>query len=117
LYGDEESAIPGQAGKNFSGSVSQQIDEEVRNIVDATYGRAETLLKDNIDILHAMKEALMEYETLDSEQVDDLMARRKVRPPRDWHDFDHPAGGAEAGAEAGSADNPGTNIGGPVEDS
>jgi len=109
--------MPGQGGKNFSGSISQQIDEEVRNIVDSTYGRAETLLKDNIDILHAMKAALMEYETLDAEQVDDLMSRRKVRPPRDWHDFDHPAGDAEASGEADSKDKPNANIGGPVEGS
>ncbi|HCO59079.1 MAG TPA: ATP-dependent metalloprotease, partial [Porticoccaceae bacterium] len=59
LYGDEESAIPGQGGKNFSGATSQQIDEEVRRIIDESYERAETLLKDNIDILHAMKDALM----------------------------------------------------------
>ncbi len=117
LYGDEESAMPGQGGKNFSGSTSQQIDEEVRLIVDSNYAKAEALLKDNIDILHAMKAALMEYETIDAEQVDDLMARRKVRPPRDWHDFDHPAGDAEASTEADSTDKPSTNIGGPVEGS
>ena len=44
------------------------------------------MLTDNIDILHAMKEALMKYETIDSDQVDDLMARITVRPPADWED-------------------------------
>ncbi|HAD08932.1 MAG TPA: ATP-dependent metalloprotease [Porticoccaceae bacterium] len=121
LYGDEESAIPGQGGKNFSGATSQQIDEEVRRIIDESYERAETLLKDNIDILHAMKDALMEYETIDAEQVDDLMARRQVRPPRDWHDS-HPDQGdsgssavvnPEVGAEKPErGDAP---IGGPLE--
>ena len=109
--------MPGQGGKNFSGSTSQQIDEEVRLIVDGNYAKAETLLKDNIDILHAMKAALMEYETIDAEQVNDLMARRKVRPPRDWHDFDHPEGDAEVGGDADPEDKPSTNIGGPVEGS
>ena len=123
LYGDEESAMPGQAGKNFSGATSQLIDEEVRSIIDDSYGRAETLLKDNIDILHAMKDALMEYETIDAEQVDDLMARRAMRPPRDWHDsdFDHSSGGASAAAddldETEPSDKPDKPIGGPVEGS
>lgn len=123
LYGDEESAMPGQAGKNFSGATSQLIDEEVRSIIDDCYGRAETLLKDNIDILHAMKDALMEYETIDAEQVDDLMARRAMRPPRDWHDsdFDHSSGGASAAAddldETEPSDKPDKPIGGPVEGS
>jgi cell division protease FtsH len=45
-----------------------------------------------------MKEALMEYETQDSDQVDDLMNRRPVRPPHDWHnDLSRPGGGAAAG--------------------
>ena len=123
LYGDEESAMPGQAGKNFSGATSQLIDEEVRSIIDDSYGRAETLLKDNIDILHAMKDALMEFETIDAEQVDDLMARRAMRPPRDWHDsdFDHSSGGASAAAddldETEPSDKPDKPIGGPVEGS
>jgi cell division protease FtsH len=125
LYGDEESAMPGQAGKNFSGATSQLIDEEVRSLIDDSYGRAETILKDNIDILHAMKDALMEYETIDAEQVDDLMARRTMRPPRDWHDsdFDHSSGGAGASAddsdekEQSNAAKPEKPIGGPLEGS
>jgi len=43
-------------------------------------------LKENIDILHAMKDALMKYETIDAKQIDDLMARQPVREPRDAHD-------------------------------
>jgi cell division protease FtsH len=69
------------------------IDEEVKVITDDCYGRAKTLLQENEDILIAMKNALMEYETIDSEQVGDLMARRKVRPPREWRDSD--VGGAK----------------------
>ena len=47
------------------------------------------MLEDNRDILEAMKDALMEYETIDADQVDDLMARRKVRPPHQWDDDEH----------------------------
>ena len=87
-YGEDESGMPGAGNVNYSGETSKAIDEEVRRIVDETYQRAKKLLEDNRDILEAMKDALMEYETIDSEQVDDLMARRQVRPPKDWHNPD-----------------------------
>ncbi len=116
VYGDDETQPQGMSnGRNFSGATSQQIDEEVRRIIDGCYQRATTILKDNIDILHAMKDALMEYETLDSEQIDDLMARRKVRPPRDWHDSDF--GNNAGGKTAEDRRKPEAPIGGPVEES
>lgn len=87
-YGEDEGMMPGTGKANYSGDTSRMIDEEVRAIVDRCYERAEKILHDNRDILESMKDALMEYETIDSEQVDDLMARRKMRPPRDWHDGD-----------------------------
>ena len=62
------------------------IDEEVKFFIDKNYQRARQILTDNIDILHAMKDALMKYETIDSDQVADLMARIEVRPPADWTD-------------------------------
>lgn len=66
------------------------IDDEVKFFIETNYTRAEKLLTDNIDILHAMKDALMKYETIDSDQVDDLMARITVRPPADWEEQDIP---------------------------
>ncbi len=75
----------GIGSRHISGHTAQMIDEEVKSITSSSYERAEKLLTDNADILEAMKEALMEFETIDSEQVDDLMARRKIRPPKDWH--------------------------------
>jgi cell division protease FtsH len=60
------------------------IDDEVRGFIESNYQRAYQILTDNIDILHAMKDALMKYETIDTDQVDDLMARIVVRPPSDW---------------------------------
>jgi cell division protease FtsH len=62
------------------------IDDEVRNFIEKNYQRAFQLLTDNIDILHAMKDALMKYETIDTLQVDDLMARVEVRAPSNWDD-------------------------------
>ncbi|MGB5447270.1 MAG: ATP-dependent metalloprotease, partial [Psychromonas sp.] len=62
------------------------IDDEVKFFIEKNYQRAQKILTDNIDILHAMKNALMKYETIDTDQVDDLMARIEVRPPADWTD-------------------------------
>lgn len=87
-YGEEEGAYPGMATQQYSGETSKQIDEEVRRIIHECYARSTKILEENRDILEAMKNALMEYETIDSEQVADLMARRKVRPPREWNDDD-----------------------------
>ncbi|HEY8939674.1 MAG TPA: ATP-dependent zinc metalloprotease FtsH [Cellvibrio sp.] len=87
-YGEEEGMYPGMASQQYSDETSKNIDEEVRRIINDCYARAQKILEDNRDILEAMKDALMEYETIDAEQVDDLMARRKVRPPREWNDDD-----------------------------
>ena len=57
------------------------IDEEVTEIINSCYARARKILEDNRDILEAMKDALLKYETLDALQIDDLMARRPVREP------------------------------------
>ena len=68
----------------LSSETGRIIDDEVKFFIEKNYQRAEKILTDNIDILHAMKDALMKYETIDTAQVDDLMARVEVRPPSDW---------------------------------
>ncbi len=114
-YGEDESGVPGAGNVHYSGETSKHIDEEVRSIIDDTYARAEKLLEDNRDILEAMKDALMEYETIDSEQVDDLMARRTVRPPKDWHDTDNSdsSGGSSVAGDRKPKDSS-DPIGGPA---
>ena len=84
LYGEDESQIPGGGNTHYSEDTSREIDQEVRLILDEAYKEASKLLKKNRDILEAMKDALIEYETIDAEQVDDLMNRKKVRKPKDW---------------------------------
>ena len=100
------------ATQQYSGETSRQIDEEVRRIIDECYARATKILEDHRDILEAMKDALMEYETIDADQVEDLMARRKVRPPREWNDddFNSHLRNKDAG-DSGESSNP---IGGPA---
>ena len=91
-YEEEEGEIflgrPSTQGSRISSETAKNIDSEVRAIIDRCYGNAEQLLKDNIDILHAMADALMKFETLDADQIKDLMARKPPRPPKDWHDSD-----------------------------
>ncbi|MCQ8847037.1 ATP-dependent zinc metalloprotease FtsH [Alteromonas stellipolaris] len=105
LYAEEEGEV--FLGRSSSSSIRMSnqtalaIDEEVKDIINRNYARAEKILKDNADILEAMKDALMKYETIDAKQVDDLMERREVRPPADWDDRrpsdgDKPSGGKPA---------------------
>lgn len=116
-YGEDEGNMPGVAGvPNYSGATSKTIDEEVRLIVDSCYATASKLLEENRDILEAMKDALMEYETIDAEQVDDLMNRKKVRPPRDWHDDDYSGHKTEPDSDEKKRDsNNSSPIGGPAK--
>jgi len=60
------------------------IDAEVRKFIDTNYDRAETILKENMEKLHAMAEALIKYETIDEGQIADIMAGREPREPEDW---------------------------------
>ena len=76
------------ANKNISSRTAALVDEEIKRISDECYRNAQAILEEHVDILHAMKDALMEYETLDAGQIDDLMNRRQVRPPKDWEDHD-----------------------------
>ena len=76
--------------KAVSDETAHAIDKEIRSIVDRNYERAHTLLTENMAKLHMMAEALMRYETIDSDQIDDIMAGREPRPPRDWSHYDGP---------------------------
>ena len=75
----------GSKKKNeVANETAQVIDHEVRLLIDTCYARAEKILKENIDKLHKMSEALLEYETIDADQIADIMAGRKVREPKDY---------------------------------
>ena len=72
--------------KHMSDETAHAIDEEVRAIVNRNYARARQILIDNMDILHAMKDALVKYETIEEEQIKQLMNREPVTPPSGWED-------------------------------
>ncbi|MEH3086782.1 MAG: ATP-dependent zinc metalloprotease FtsH [Xylophilus ampelinus] len=82
---------------NMSESTMQMVDAEVRRIIDEQYGLARQLIEDNSDKMHAMAKALLDWETIDTEQLDDIMAGREPRPPKDWTPRTPPAGGDKPG--------------------
>ena len=120
LYSEDEGEVflgrsAAHQAKTVSVDTAIAIDREVRRIVDECYDRAKEILEGNRDILELMKDALMEYETIDTDQIDDIMARKKPRPPADWSDDDD--AGESAGAEpekTGSKSEPTGKIGDPA---
>lgn len=92
LYADEEGEVfLGRSmgkSKQISDETASLIDSEIKSIIDRNYHRAKDMIEQNMDILHAMKDALMQYETIDSKQIEDLMARREVRQPEHWEPKD-----------------------------
>jgi cell division protease FtsH len=74
--------------KAISDETSYTIDKEIRNIINKNYKRSEQILKKNIDKLHLMADALIKYETIDADQIDDIMKGKAPRPPSDWNDSD-----------------------------
>ncbi len=98
--------------KVVSDETAHIIDEEIRFIIDRNYKRAERILSDNTDRLGLMAKALIKYETIDAEQIKDIMAGKDPRPPEDWSDGDAepPADKAEKGDEKSAS----SKIGGPA---
>ncbi len=107
---DEEVFLGKSAGatrSTVSGETASKIDKEVRSIIDECYATAKRLLEENRDKLDAMAEALLEYETIDRDQIDDIMNGRKPRPPEDWDD---------KGPASPASEQPGSRPPGPVGD-
>ena len=82
---------------NMSESTMQKVDAEVRRIIDQQYKLARDLIEENSDKMHAMANALLEWETIDAEQIDDIMAGKPPRPPKDWTPRNPPVGGGGSG--------------------
>ena len=78
--------------KTVSDQTQDLIDEEVRNIIDRNYRRSTRILEEQEQKLHVMASALIRYETIDTEQIKDIMDGREPRPPQDWSDQSPPGG-------------------------
>lgn len=87
---------------NMSETTMQKVDAEVRRIIDEQYALARRLIEENSDKMHAMAKALLEWETIDTEQLDDIMAGREPRPPKDFTPRVPPSnnGGSSGGSAA-----------------
>ncbi|WP_407314989.1 ATP-dependent zinc metalloprotease FtsH [Pseudomonas sp. nanlin1] len=111
---DEDQGYLGRGGgaqaSGVSGETAKLIDSEVRSIIDHCYGAAKQILTDNRDKLDAMADALMKYETIDADQIDDIMAGRTPREPRDWEGGSGTSGGTPVPAD----ERPESPIGGPA---
>jgi cell division protease FtsH len=86
---------------NMSETTMQKVDAEVRRIIDQQYDVARKLIEDNKDKMHAMAKALIEWETIDAEQIDDIIAGKEPRPPKDWTPR-NPTVGGTGGSSGGT---------------
>jgi cell division protease FtsH len=108
-YSDEEEEVfLGRSvtqHKSVSNETARRIDEAVRSVIDGAYGRAMSLLTENLAKLHKMAEALLQYETIDADQIDAIMDGREPGAPRDWGDSGRrdTGGGAAPGPIGGPA--------------
>ncbi|MDA8627481.1 ATP-dependent zinc metalloprotease FtsH [Pseudomonadales bacterium] len=98
----------GSARANMSAETSKVIDEEIKQIIDHCYGTARQILTDHREQLDAMAAALLEYETIDKSQIDDIMAGRAPKPPANWTD-DAPSSGPSDGQAAPSSEETGSD--------
>ncbi len=108
--------------KDVSDETQHAIDEEVRAVIDNNYTAAEKILQENLEKLHLMADALMKYETIDRDQIDDVMQGNEPRPPKGWQDRDSDGGSTDDGESVGADESGETEgkdgregpIGGPV---
>jgi cell division protease FtsH len=117
MYAEEEGEVflgrsMGSNQSNVSADTAKLIDQEVRSIIDECYGTAKRLLQENRDKLDAMAEALMKYETIDAEQIEDIMNGLAPREPKGWQGGDDSNGTPTAPIEV--AESPEKPIGGPA---
>jgi len=110
---DEDEVFLGRSvtqHKNVSDDTARRIDEVVRGILDKAYARTREILTENMDKLHAMAKALLEYETIDVPQIDAIMEGREPPPPMGWVES------GKGGDKGGDGDSrPLPPIGGPAE--
>ncbi|MBI1906324.1 MAG: ATP-dependent metallopeptidase FtsH/Yme1/Tma family protein [Rhodocyclales bacterium] len=86
VYGEEEGEIflgrQVTTHRNVSEATMQKVDAEIRRIIDQQYALARRLIEENKDKIEAMTQALLEWETLDAEQIGDIMEGREPRAPK-----------------------------------
>ena len=89
MYEQEEESYLGRgqaSSQHVSGETAKIIDQEIRRVSDSCYERATEILHEQRDKLDAMAQALMKFETIDADQINDIMEGKPPRPPKDWDD-------------------------------
>jgi len=99
--------------KHVSDETARRIDEEIRQIIDNAHRTAKDLLVEHRESLELMAKALIRYETINSHQIDQIMAGQEPDPPEDWTESDHSETGRPT-SDSGDKAGPST-IGGPAE--
>ncbi len=109
-YGeDEDEVFLGRSvtqHKSVSDDTARKIDEVVRDILDKAYKRSTKILTENLDKLHVMADALLQYETIDAVQIDAIMAGNPVPAPKDWTSEGKPPAGPAPKPDAGDSPGP-----------
>ena len=120
-YGEDEGEVflghQVTQSKTISDETAHAIDEEVRRIVEENYKEATGVLEENKDALHAMADALMKFETIDRDQIEDIMAGRDPRPPKEADRVSEPVSSSgvepEEAPDGGSSEEPDEDVGKP----
>jgi len=97
--------------KQVSDETAHAIDEEVRRVIEANYQRARNILETGIEKLHAMADALIKYETINDQQIRDIMSGKPPRPPSDWDDS---VQSPPTKPESRGGEQPGSSLGNPA---
>ena len=102
VYADSENdTFMSMSSKSISEATQQKVDAEIKRILDEQYSVARKLIEKNKKKIEAMAKALLDFETIDSDQINDIMAGKKVRPPKPSKGYDSKpskGGGGSAGA-------------------
>jgi cell division protease FtsH len=111
VYGENESEIflgrDVTTHKNLSNGTAELVDKEIRRIVDEQYARARQIIEENKDKVEVMAKALLEWETIDAEQIDAIMAGEDPQPPADVSDKSSANGSGKDDSSSGKSDKKG----------
>ena len=108
VYGDNESEVfmgrDMNTHKNLSPSTAEKVDAEISRIVNEQYARAKNILEEKRGIVERMTKALMEWETINADQIDDIMKSKEPQPPADWDDSDDSTPDSSATTSSGDTE-------------
>ena len=113
VYGDNDSEVflgrDMVTHRNLSNATAEEVDKEVSRIIQEQYDRAHSLIEENRQIIERMTKNLLEWETLESDQIDQIMAGDEPRPPAPSSDGDPPITGSDAESGGAASEKPGIN--------